>query len=314
MDYVDATLVKLADPASRAALFDTLALENLLGAAYDAPALNLSGPFSAVFDEVQIGLSASGVARVEGSWAVVGSAQRTEASFQIAGLAINPAIRVDALWRGAIVARTSSADAPIKSVTVDWPNLRAIDAEIIAALGALPTDPVALESERRTRLQARIAASFDQPNFVTAERVDSWLSGLGASSASDFVENHAGDAFGAHTKVVFAAPQETHSSPQPLPVSIALLIRDVGFSLAQLLWESRLVRERLEPAGIQRARSGPRPRTPIVIGWLVPPEVFDDGDWPGATTGMTTAQQREARRTIAGSWLAREGIGLAMTP
>ena len=310
MDFVDATLVKLADPASRGTLFDATALEQMLSAAYDATALNLTAPFTAVFDEVQIGPSASGLARVEGSWAVAGSTQRTEVHLQVGGLSIAPVIRVDAIWRGAIVARTSSADAPVIAVDTDWPSLQGIDAQIITELGALPADPATLEMERKTRIRARIAAAFDQPALVTSERVDQWLRDMGASSASDFVTGFASVAAATHTRLTFAAPSRALSSPRPMPVAVALLIRPAGFSLAQLLWESRLVRERLEPSGMERATNGARQRTAIVVGWIVPVTTFDDTGWPGAAAGMSVAQARDARRAAAGVWLAREGIGL----
>jgi hypothetical protein len=50
----------------------------------------------------------------------------------------------------------------------------------------------------------------------------------------------------------------------------------------------------------------------VLVTWVVPPDLFDDDDWPGATASMTNAQKRDARRLSAGRWLAREGIGLAV--
>ena len=311
MDFVDETLVALADPATRGGVFDAVSLEQMLGAAYDAAALNLTAPFTAVFDEFQIGPPASAIARVEGSWSVAGTTQRTDVQLQIGGLSIAPPVRVDALWRGAIVARSSSADAPVTSVATGLADLNGIDEEIIAALGNLPADPATLESERRSRLRARIAATFDQPNLLTNERVDQWLHDIGVSSAGDFVLTRAGSTTGAHTRLTFAAPPAVVAAPRPLPVAIAILIRPAGFSLAQLLWESRLVRERMEPAGVERARRGPRQRHPIVVSWILPLSTFDDNAWPGASAGMNGAQARAARRGSAGAWLAREGIGLA---
>ena len=59
MNFVDSTLVKFADPATRTALFDDVALEQLLSAAYDTTTLNVGGPFTPLFDDVQLGLAAS---------------------------------------------------------------------------------------------------------------------------------------------------------------------------------------------------------------------------------------------------------------
>ena len=314
MNYADATVVKLADPATRGALFDATALEQLLGAAYDVAPLGVTGPFSALFDDFRIGFAAAAVARLEGGWNPIGSPDRTEARFEIGGLSVAPTVRVDALWRGAIVARSDDAPSRVTSVSVEPPAFSGIDTEIVAALGALPVDPLTLETERRTRLRSRIAAVFDQPSLVTPERVDEWIRELGASSAGDLLSSFAGIAHGVHATVTFAAPVRGAPTPRRFPVSVALLVRDAGFSVTQVLWESRLVRERLEPAGVERPRNGgPRPRTALVVAWVVPAATFDDADWPGAAAGITNAQQRAARRAAAGAWLGREGIGLVVT-
>jgi len=249
MNFVDATLVKLADPATRAGLFDDTALGQLVSAAYDATTLGVTGPFDALFDEVQLGVSASAIGRVEGTWALSGAATRTEARFDLGGLPSFPVERVDALWRGAIVARTIPDTAPVQSVEIEQP-------------------------------------------WVAAN----------------------GDAYTTQARVTFAAPPvDDVPSPRRLPMSVGILIRDAGFSVADLLWESKVVRERLDPAGVERAGNGaPRPHHPIVIAWIVPAAVFDDADWPGATPGMTPPDARGARRLTAGQWLAREGIGLVV--
>lgn len=313
MNFTDATLVKLADPSARGALFDDTALEQFVSASYDATSLNVTGPFSAIFDEMQFGVAASIIGRVEGTWGMPGAPARTEARLDFTGFAMFPVARVDALWRGAIVARTTQDTAPITSVDVDWPVLSGIDDEIIAALGALPTQPDLLETERRTRLGQRLAQSFAQPTLVTPERVDQWLRDVGAGTAGEFLSSFASVTRAAHTRITFAPLPQGAASPRRLPICVGLLIREAGFSLSELVWESRLVRDRLEPAGVERPRNGaPRPHHSIVIGWIVPAGVFDDADWPGATPGMSVPAARDARRAAAGQWLAREGIGLVV--
>lgn len=304
MNFVDSTLVKLADPATRTALFDDVALEQLVSAAYDAATLAVGGPFTPIFDDVQLGLAASVIGRIDGAWGVSGAPVRTEARFDFTGFGMIPTVRVDALWRGAIVARTTPDTAPVTNVDLDWISLGGIDSEIVAALGALPTQPDVLETERRTRLGQRLAQSFAQPTLVTPERVDQWLRDVGVASAGEFLSSMATVARPAHARLTFGRPSDV-STPQRLPMTIGLLIRDAGFSLADLVWESRLARDRLAPSGVERSRNGaPRPHHSIVIGWVVPATVFDDTDWPGGT--------RDARRAAAGQWLAREGIGLVV--
>ena len=85
MDYVDQTLVRLADPATRQSLFDQAALEQVALAAYDATSMSVQGPYSATFDEFRLGLAARPLGALEGTWSPVSAVERTEAHFQVAG-------------------------------------------------------------------------------------------------------------------------------------------------------------------------------------------------------------------------------------
>jgi hypothetical protein len=244
VDFVDQTIVRLADPATRPAVFDQVALEQLVAAAYDSSTMAAQGPFGATFDEFRLGVAAAPLGALEGTWNPVGGVDRTEAHFRVAGLGNGALPRVDALWRGAIVARFARGGEPITSVTTTIPDGETIEAEI-----------------------------------------------------------------------AFAAPQPASASPLPLPIAAALLIRDSGgLSVAQLLADSKSVRERLTQYGIQRSPDSTlRLREPLVVVWIVPETLFDDADWPGGDAG-SASQRRAARRAAAGAWLAREGIGMAATP
>ena len=84
-------------------------------------------------------------------------------------------------------------------------------------------------------------------------------------------------------------------------------MRDTPLAVADLLQDTTRVRERLAGVGVERSRSnGLRPRTSIVVAWVVPDSIFTDGDWPG--------QDETERRTKAGDWMARQGIGLVPVP
>jgi hypothetical protein len=89
-----------------------------------------------------------------------------------------------------------------------------------------------------------------------------------------------------------------------------VLIRDQGFSVADLLMDSRLLRAQAEQMGLE-APADPtvRRHRGIVVVWVVPAAVFDDADWPGGDSG-SAAERRAARFQRAGQWLAGEGIGL----
>jgi hypothetical protein len=243
MDFVDQRLIQLADPATRGGVFDAVALEQLVGAAYDAEAMSVAGPFSATFDEFRVGVAAQPLAALDGTWNPVGAVDRTEAHFRVAGMGDGALPRVDALWRGSIVARFADAGDPITKVVTTTPDARTVDAEV----------------------------TFDAPRPVSA-------------------------------------------GARALPIAAALLIRDAALlSVAQLLSDSKAVRERLIPYGLERPPDPTlRLREPLLIVWIVPEALFDDADWPGGNGG-SPAQQRALRRAAAGTWLAREGIGLAAT-
>ena len=245
MNYVDRILVTLADDAIRSSVFDAPSLEQLLDAAYDTGDMGAVGPFTADFGDFRLGHSMTRLGSVEGTWAAAGGAERTEARFRLSGLADGTAPRVDAVWRGAIIARFRRGGEPIESVKTRTPNAETVEAE-----------------------------------------------------------------------VTFAAPQSVSATPRPLPIAVALLIRDAaGFALSGLLAETKTIRDALAPIGLEQPPDpGLRLRRPLLVAWIVPPALFDDTDWPGATAGMSAAQQRAARRAAAGQWLAREGIGLVASP
>jgi hypothetical protein len=312
MDFVDKTIVSLADTEQRSALFDQAALEQIAMASYDGSTMGLTGPYQALFDEVQLGVGASPVGSLQGSWRPVGSSEYTEAHFKLGGMAASTDGRIDALWRGAITAQFAPLGELISAVKVTWLQLGRVDAEIISAQGSLPTDPAALEQARRSQLANDVRADLSQPDALTDADFERWLSGLGASSVSELVDRLVDTAAGATMQVTFSPPAPVAAAPYPLPLAAALLIRDVtDFSLATLLTETKQARARMEGLGFARSTDeSTRARHPIVVIWIVPASLFSDPDWPGATAGQTPDQQIAARRAAAGAWLAEEGIGL----
>lgn len=243
MTFEDRVLVRLANPGTRAAVFDQDSLEQLVEAAYDGAALGVQGPYAADFAEFRVGVPVRPLGAVEGSWSPTGAIDRTEARFRVSGLGGAGTTRIDALWRGAVVGRFALGGEPVTSVRTATPDAETVETTVTYA----PAAPVA-------------------------------------------------------------------AFPRPLPIVAALLVRGAGTSIASLLAETAAARELLGTFGLERSTNGgPRPRNPLVVCWVVPPDTFDDPDWPGAAGGMSAAQARAARRASAGTWLAREGIGLAVT-
>jgi hypothetical protein len=304
MDFVDETLVQLADEQTRPNVFDSEALEQILGAAYDVDAMGpLQGTFAPIFDEFELGFSAPRMGVLDGAWNPISHPdQRSEGRFRLTGMADEGALRVDAVWRGSILARYAEANDPILDFSMALPDREAVDAEVAAAHGgSLPTGPT-LEQERKTALLNSIKASISQPAAFTEDSLDALRKATGANSIGALLDRLRNPELG-FAQVVFPDPAPVSTVRRPLPVATALLIRDQPISVASLLWESKILRDRLTSLGVGLPKDEAlRLRFPLVITWIVPSAVFTDGDWPG--------QDAAERRTNAGTWLAREGIGL----
>jgi hypothetical protein len=303
VNFVDRTLVRLAEPALRATVFDEVSLGQLIGVAYDTDTMPVEEPFSAVFEELRVGLSVPRLGTVEGWWSAPGGMDKHDVCLQLHNASAGEPTRVDAYWRGAIVARTAVSQSRVSAVVTDWPTTEGIDEEIIADEGSLPADAGLLEAARRSRFIARIRARFDQPAAFTDGVLDRWLRTIGAASVSDLMARFRGVVLTGPMRVSFDLPDAGPLTPRPLPVAAALLIRDGGFSVADLLRESKVIREQLDRFGVERPPDPAlRVRERLIVVWVVPVSIFDDADWPGGDPA--------ARRASAGAWLAREGIGL----
>lgn len=237
MDFVDSTLIRLADEATRAGLFDDAALEAIAAAAYRVENLNLTGPFQALFETLQLGFAVDSIATLEGTWGPSSGSERIEAHLFLTGF--GAPIQVDALWRGAIRAQIQPANSHVTAVRV-------------------------------------------QPQTL----------------APDFATEKVG--------VTYAPPGNAPPASRILPITAALFIRPVGFSLVQLLMETRRARTQIESSGLARPADPELPtRHAIVAVWVLPAAALDES-FPGNAPA--------ARRAAAAQWLAREGIGLAIIP
>ncbi|MBY8870442.1 hypothetical protein K7640_01125 [Micromonospora sp. PLK6-60] len=312
MDFVDSVLVRLGDPATRAGILDDDALANLVAAAYDTEAMPVGPPYAAVFDQLTVGYVTPQVTLAEGEWMGAGGHERTELRLRLHGLGPAP-LRVDALWRGGLVVRTAAARDRVEALEMALPSFD-VDPDIVADLGALPTDPTVLEAERRSRLAARVRAGLDQPAAFTDAHLDRLLVATGAGSVSDLVTRVRGQAGTATVQLRYAPPPAATPTPRRLPFAAAVFVRAAGFSVADLLVQSRLARSRAEELGLEvPATDDVRRRHRVVAVWIVPDTTFDDTAWPGGETG-SPQQRRADRYARAGRWLATEGVGLAAVP
>jgi hypothetical protein len=304
MDFVDTTVVALAGESTRAGVFDSESLEAVLEATYDVDAMGpIAGTLTPLFDELEVGYAAPQPSTLEGAWHPVAEpAQRNEARFQLSGLPGEEALRVDAMWRGSILARYAEAQDRIVDVSVAWPDKEAVDAAVAAANGgSLPTGST-LEQGRKTALLDQIRSSLADPTAFTEDRLDAVRRTVGAGSIGGLLDRLRDPERGV-AQIVFPDPAPVATTRRPLPVAVALLIRDAPFSVAELLSQSKVVRTRLMSLGAGLPKDDAlRQRQRLTVGWVVPASMFTDTDWPGADD--------DERRANAAKWLSREGIGL----
>lgn len=303
MNFTDKVLIRLADPATRKAVFDPEALEQFASAVYDTSQIVLQGPFDSVFEELQLGMAIQKTGDVEGQWGSLGASERSGVNLQVTGMGGSPLL-VDALWTGYIVARVSAPAGRITTVTTSWPDASAMDREIVQALGALPAGELQREQARRARMLAHLRAAAADPDVVTDAMLDRLLATAGAQSVNEFFDRYASTVSMGPVRITISPGPVTPPLPKPLPVSAAILVRDAGAGWAQLLADSKFVRTQLESAGMGRPNDPSlRMLRSLLVVWVLPANTFADNDWPGADLA--------ARRRAAGQWLAKEGIGLA---
>jgi hypothetical protein len=205
-----------------------------------------------------------------------------------------------------VIATSREGAGRVIAVDVTWLELARLDSEI----DPLPTDPAALEARRRERVIARIRARLDQPLVFDDRALDAWLDRLGVDSVTELMSRPPVSA-GATLKITFGDGPDETPRRRRFPLAAALLIRDLPLSLAAMLDETRRVRPYLHRLGFGPGEAAPRARRSPIVAWVLPPQVFDDEDWPGASGGP---DPRAERRRWAGAWLAGERIGLIVPP
>jgi hypothetical protein len=301
VDFVDATLLRIADAAGRQAVLDQTALESWAAAAFDLSVAPLQGPYALDVETAEFGIELPSNIVLDGTWSVPGG-MPTDARFRIEGLRVGAPLRIDALWRGRLIARSVPQDSRVDLVSAQFAPSD-IDAEIIAENGALPADTDAREAARRQKLLVRLRAGAAQPEAIGDMAVDAMLHTAGVETVGDLLAESGSTGLGA-VRVRFSAPAAVAPAPVFLPVTIAVLVRDQPLQLAGLLSESRAIRAALagDPASIPVPAQFRR-RTPVLVSWIFPTTEFDDTGWPGADVA--------ARRAGAISLLQGQGIGIA---
>ncbi|MGV9818729.1 hypothetical protein [Nocardia xishanensis] len=305
MRVEDSALLQLADAATRRSIVDDLALESILDAAFVTSGLGVEGPFDATFDEFRLGAVAPISTHVDAGWSALGGGDRVEGRADI----IWPpgsGPRTDAVWRGAITARVQTTSGHLESLSSARCAVHSLDDDITP----LPTDPVVLEQARREALRVRLGAGAAQPDAVDNALIDRLLIQAGVTTVGELMRRHQSEQATGRMRATFAEARDSPPTPRAFPVAVALLVRDSDNRLVDLLTECKNVQLVLEPQIERPNQPDIRLRNPVVVGLVLPGEVFDDAAWPGAEPGISRMAARLARRAAAAHWLAPEGVVL----
>ncbi|MEQ1506799.1 MAG: hypothetical protein ABMB14_31520, partial [Myxococcota bacterium] len=163
-------------------------------------------------------------------------------------------------------------------------------------------------------LLGRIREGLDQPDLFDPPALDRWLRSCGVASVEELVTTSGRTGRGATVTIGFG-PDDSVATRTRFPVAAALLVRGPEVSVAALLQDTRRVAAHLDRIGfVAPPIAGFRNRRSVLVVWVVPDTLFDDPDWPGAQGSPSPDQARAQRRAFAGSWLAREGVGLLVSP
>lgn len=289
MNFEDRTLVALTQEASRLAVLNDRAARNVVRAAYGVDDGALIGLATAQFDSFSLG-------------------GLDEAPADAAGLpapVLPPAPRIDALWRGGVHVSASWPRARIDSVRQAQLSLARLDEAVaVATGGALPAGP-ALETARRAELLRRIEAAAGHDEAVTDALLQAWLDKAGIASVAELLQAP-GSAPLSQLQLAISPPLGgVAASQMRFPVAVALMVRDhsdPAFRLTEAVAAARRVQLAMRRAGFEPAPSDSAGHGRAVTALLVSQSWFDDVHWPGADPAT--------RISLAGSWMAREGIAL----
>jgi len=309
LDTASEILLRLADPAARSGILTPDALLAVVMVAYDLGPAPVTDPATATFDRFDIAVplrpQATAMAQIRKTaepipWEVAASWDTT----------LPPSSAADAVWAGSIVVRTATVTDTIVAVTTAQPDL---DAAFAAALAALP----ATATPDQVRAALRTAASTDLASPpLTDTELDALLHAVASDSDDPLVlGRQAGGRDMLAARLQMSPPgQDPAPTPVALPVVVAFVVADAATSPRELLQATSLARQGAASYTAAAVPVGaPARLVDRLVCWVVPGETFDDPGWPGAASGGTAAQQRDARLQAARSWLAGQGIAVITT-
>ncbi len=303
MDSASETLLRLADPAARAAVLDPATLLALATVCYDLDPAQVGEPVTADYARFDLAVAAEPVtasARIMRSGDPV--------PWEVAACWDGPTGAVaDAVWSGSVVVRVTRSDDTVVGLDTTAVDLDAAFAAAVAGLPATAT-PAQVRAALRDAARSELAA----PPLTDTE-LDAVLRQMAPDAADPRALGHAARGRSTITTRLRVRPpgQDAPAVPVPLPVVVAFLAAGRGAAPRDLLRATAAARRAAAPYPLAAAPAGAPPRrVERCVCWLLPAAAFDDPGWPGGGTG-TAAEQRAVRLAAARGWLAAHGIAVA---
>ncbi len=314
MDFVDRTLLRLADPAERAAALTPSAGDRLLAAAFVFHNVEVGTVTGVSVRDLELLPAAAHVEQLDAVLLNPVSGERWEASCTRLDAARSTSAH--ARMELMLTTETRRADTSIARVDTedleDLADVAAVDARIVADDGALPAAASALATRRFAALKTLLLERFEQPADVD---VDMLLARKGIGDFPALLEAFSSPRHASRLELelvvdgTLPARIQTHRV-----VAAAIIDADPIARLSALIGEIQVGRAALE-RGTELA-SPPRgmtPRTGLPFVVLFPQAALADGDlpFPAGVNPAGAAQQRAARLTELQNRLTPFGIALA---
>lgn len=309
MHFADRTLIRMADPESRGALFTSVVAKRLVIAAFGSVD-TLTDPFTATVDRLTLGVASGSELQLRGrlrppdgpTWDFEAAAAGATAG----------ALFLPAIVEGFLSATAELSTARVASVTTrsgSLPDLATLESTASAAERA---DPTLFERRRRIELVHRVADS--QLADDVADRLgQQWLADARIARVEQLIASgrgpHGVDRLALKFEPLEPGPPAVRTARFVAGVVIDPLAPNDG-GLLGMLQRTRELQKLVAAAGRRtEPLAGLEPKYPVPVLWLVPGETFEEDDWPVAP-GVAAGDRATGRETRAAGWLAGHGIVL----
>lgn len=308
MKLSDRTLVALGDEAQRTLMFSQEALEKIAIAAYRIEPGQLSAPWSARFDLVELAPRVQNAISADATVMWEPASQRGSAQFStLAPQTKHESLLPVAYWGGAVIGQGRLGGGRIAQVSGNFVSLHGIDEAIDAAAGA-GSEPVGMARAQAQleEIATRLSSAAGAPGSIGAELVKKWLD----EKADGDIEALLANVSQVELPGGFRIRYESDAPAQDLPMALGLDAVIFAFdpteiSIADALRATHAAQEHIalsrKPsdgvAGVDR-------RVSTVAIWVVSSSLFDDDGWPGANPAE--------RRDRASQWLQTMGIAMVL--